>query len=343
MGGPARSRSVRTLERSVAGLALLVVPQVIAVHVVLQLGGGPVHPKAILNTLRQILPTLLLILIAGVAARAVYEAWRGRLRAFVRAITRPPWLIASAALLLCGALTVHAYSYLKLMIPLVHQASFDQTFWNLDRSLLLGRSPSVFLLTLFSDPRLLRAIDWSYARLYYPVLLGFIGFMLSLRSNRLRFAIASGFAGMWLAGAWLYLALPSLGPCYAVSQVWEQAREVMTVSHRTQVLLMDNYVKVLKLREGLFSGLNPSLGIAAFPSLHVGSQLYAALWMRRLAPWLGFVLLLTVGVLFVGSIVTGWHYMIDSLAGLAMAWLAYRLSTRAWGLEGWRRCGAARS
>ncbi len=128
-----------------------------------------------------------------------------------------------------------------------------------------------------------------------------------------------------------------------MSAVWEKTRDLMVVSHLTQVRLMDNYVKVLRLGEGVWSGVNPSLGIAAFPSLHVGSQLYAALWVRRLAPWLGFILLLTVGILFVGSIVTGWHYLVDSLAGLLMAWAAYRLSARAWGLERWRRgAGASR-
>src|SRR5262249_26055266 len=85
----------------------------------------------------------------------------------------------------------------------------------------------------------------------------------------------------------------------------------------------------------VWAGINPSLGIAAFPSLHVASQLYSALWVRRLAPTLGFVLLLTVGVLFVGSIVTGWHYLIDSVAGLVLAGAAHRLWARAWGLAGW--------
>jgi hypothetical protein len=328
---------VRSLARGLGGLALLVVPQVIAVHLALQLGGTGLNPAAIVLTVRQILPTLLLVLAGGVAARAVYEASRRRLSSYLRGLASTPWLLGSAALALAGALTVHAYSYLKMMVPLTHHASFDGLLWSLDRRLLLGLQPNVFLLALFSRPALLRAIDWSYAQLYYPVLIGFLAFFLSLRSNRLRFAIASGFAGLWMAGAWLYLAFPSLGPCYAMSALWDSSRGLMSISHLTQVRLMENYVKVLRIPEGVWAGVNPSFGIAAFPSLHVGSQLYAALWVRRLSRWLGFVLLLTVGVLFVGSVVTGWHYLIDSIAGLALAWAAYRLSARAWGLEGWRR------
>jgi membrane-associated phospholipid phosphatase len=103
---------------------------------------------------------------------------------------------------------------------------------------------------------------------------------------------------------------------------------------------MENYVKVLQIPEGVLASINPSFGIGAFPSLHVASQLYAALWVRRLARPLGFALFLSVAILFVGTVVTGWHYLVDSLAGLAMAWVAYRLSARAWGLERWRRWGA---
>jgi PAP2 superfamily protein len=322
----------------VAALAILIGSQVIALHVAMHLGGPGLHPKTILSSVRQITPKLLMVLAAGVAARAIYELLRGRLRSYLRGVATPSWLLGSAALALAAGLTVHAYAYLKLMVPLAHQASFDPLLWMIDRWLLFGLSPNVFFLTLFHEPPLLRALDWSYAAFFYPVLAGFLVFFLSLRSNRLRFAIASGFAGLWLAGAWLYLLVPSLGPCYAFSALWDASREFLPISHLTQIRLMDHYSKLLGVKQGMApNSINPALGIAAFPSLHVASQLYAALWVRRLEPWLGFALLLTVGVLFVGSIVTGWHYMIDSVAGLAMAWGAYRLSARAWGLEGWRK------
>jgi hypothetical protein len=319
-------------------LAALVAVQLAAVHLVLHLFGPGLHPRAVLATMRQVTPAFAQLFAVGLVLRCACEAVRGRLRPFLRELRTPRWIAGSAALLLLGALVVHGYSWLKMLVPLVHADTFDAELWTIDRFLFLGLSPNVFLLTLFSEPPLLRGIDWAYARLYYPVLLGFLAFFLPLRSNRLRFAIAGGFAGMWFAGAWLYVLFPSLGPCYAFSALWDASREFMPISHRTQLQLMTNYAKVLQVPQGMpASELNAAFGIAAFPSLHVASQLYAALWVRRLAPRLGFVLLLTVGVLVVGSVVTGWHYLIDAVAGLAMAWGAYRLSARAWGLERWRR------
>ncbi|HVR28716.1 MAG TPA: phosphatase PAP2 family protein, partial [Thermoanaerobaculia bacterium] len=338
-----RARTTRSLARGTGVLALLILPQIVALHVLLHFAGPGLHPKAILNTLRQVVPTLVVILVAGVALRCAYEAWRGGERRFLSDIATPQWIAASGVLVLCGGLTVHAYCYLKLMVPLVHPRMFDGALWTLDRWLLFGLSPNVFLLTLFAEPALLRAIDWMYAFLYYPVLLAFLAFFLSLRSNRLRFAMASGFAGLWLVGSWLYVLVPSLGPAYHFSALWDASREFLPISHLTQVRLMDNYTKVLRIPEGMSpSAINAAMGIAAFPSLHVASQLYVALWTRRLVPRLGFLLLLTVGAFYVGSVVTGWHYMIDSVAGLLMAWAAYVITTRAWGLSGWRKRAPAR-
>jgi len=339
-GLPSRARRpfpIRTLWRVAVSLVAIEIANVLAVHGVFLLGTVGLELRAVITSVRQILPTFSLLMLAGVAARFGFEAWRGRGRRYARTVASPAWLLGSAVLLLCGGLTVHGYSYLKLMVPLVHKASFDALFWDVDRYLLLGLSPSVFLLELFDRPWLLRAIDWSYVRLYYPVLLAFLAFFLSFRSNRLRFCIAGGFVGLWLSGSWLYLAFPSLGPCYAMSTVWDRFQQYMPFSHETQVRLMMNYVNVLRIAEGVWDGVKIPFGVAAFPSLHVGSQFYSALWVRRLAPRLGFYVMLTVPVMFVGSIVTGWHYMIDSVAGLVMAWAAYRLATRASGLERWRR------
>ena len=70
------------------------------------------------------------------------------------------------------------------------------------------------------------------------------------------------------------------------------------------------------------------MGIAAFPSLHVGFQTYVFLWMRRL--WTsGEVLFgIFVVVIFLGSMITGWHYFIDGVAGAALALGCYVLFDR---------------
>jgi hypothetical protein len=42
-------------------------------------------------------------------------------------------------------------------------------------------------------------------------------------------------------------------------------------------------------------------------------------------------------LILVGSVVTGWHYLIDGLAGMAMALVCYWGSFRLWNVGDWLR------
>jgi membrane-associated phospholipid phosphatase len=68
------------------------------------------------------------------------------------------------------------------------------------------------------------------------------------------------------------------------------------------------------------------LGIAAFPSLHVATQVLVAIWFSRV--WRGGTIIFTIAAFFVfiGSMITGWHYLIDGIAGVAIAFGSYAVS-----------------
>jgi len=69
--------------------------------------------------------------------------------------------------------------------------------------------------------------------------------------------------------------------------------------------------------------------VAAFPSLHVAFQTLVFLWMRRVWRWGGLVFGVIAVTILIGSVVTGWHYFVDGIAGALIAWLCYTLSSRA--------------
>ena len=69
--------------------------------------------------------------------------------------------------------------------------------------------------------------------------------------------------------------------------------------------------------------------MAAFPSLHVAFQTLVFLWMRRVWRWGEIVFGVFAVAILIGSLVTGWHYLIDGIAGIALAWLCYFFSARA--------------
>jgi hypothetical protein len=266
----------------------------------------------------------LLQVVAGVAIRA-FIAWRRKeLPAYVVVVRSPRWIVDTLRLAVTSALFVHAYGWIKLAIPLLHRRLFDQALWDLDAKLFAGYSPNAFFLTLFSAPPVLRAIDWSYAYIFFASLvIATVFFGSSPSPWRIKFMDSNVL--LWLTGAWLYVALPSLGPAYRFPDVWLPLAALLDRTQTLQRVLMTNYQHVLQFARGVPRPVNILFGIAAFPSLHVAFQTLVFLWMRRV--WRGGEVIFGVFVvaILIGSVVTGWHYLIDGIAGIVLAWLCYWL------------------
>lgn len=273
--------------------------------------------------------------LAGVIVRSVVALIR-RDRAYFRIIRSAGWLTDTLRILLFGSVAIFTYAWIKLAVPIHHPVLFDQQLWDLDQTLLGGISPNILLLDLLSNHAALRAIDWSYANIFYVSMTVAFAFFISEPSRRLRIAFMNGNTALWLSGAWLYLLVPSLGPAYRFPDVWFVHEQALQRTQSLQAMLMRNYQNVLRFGAGQPHGpVQLILGIAAFPSLHVAFQTFVFLWMRRL--WTsGEVLFgIFVFVIFLGSIVTGWHYAIDSVAGIALAVVCYMTTARPAQLSRW--------
>ena len=273
--------------------------------------------------------------LAGIGLRMLVAWRRGTLAGYLAVIRRPAWIADTIRLILFSALFVHTYGWIKLAIPLLHPQLMDEKLWNLDRALGLGFSPNVFLLSLFGAPSILRTIDWTYANVFLASLNLAAIFFLSSPSRRIRIAFMDSNVAMWLIGAWLYVAVPSLGPAYRFPEVWLPLAAFFVHSQAYQHLLMNNYQNVLAYARGIPRPVNVLFGIAAFPSLHVAFQTLVFLWMRRL--WRAGELLFAIFIviIFVGSIVTGWHYLIDGVAGFVLAWVCFAISFKAHRVGRW--------
>lgn len=289
------------------------------------------HTRAPWVTMK-ILPSLMFGFVGqmavGVALRAAF-AWReGKVRDYVRIIGGAPWLIDSLRMAFFSALAVHAYGWIKLAVPLLHHRLFDQEISDAGRVLFLGHSPGFFIASLFSAPFVLRAIDWTYANFFVMTLNIAVTYFASSPSRRLRIAFIDANTTMWLAGAWMYVALPTLGPAYAFPQTFLPLAPLLPHTQSLQRLLMANYQAVLGYLHGVASPVNIFFGIAGFPSLHVGFQSLVWLWMRRLWRWGGIVFGFVALTIFIGSICTGWHYFLDGVGGFALAWVCFRIFCR---------------
>jgi hypothetical protein len=69
-----------------------------------------------------------------------------------------------------------------------------------------------------------------------------------------------------------------------------------------------------------------SIGFNTFPSAHVASTMAASLILWHHQPGVGFWFLLVAGSIAVGAVVRRYHYVLDSLAGVALAVLSLCLN-----------------
>jgi hypothetical protein len=264
----------------------------------------------------------------GVAIRLTFAAFRGTAKELLVIYRSRGWLIDTLRFAIGCGLWTHTYAWIKLTTPVLHPHLFDQQLWNLDRTICFGYQPSFFVLSLFSAPSVMRLIDWTYAFVFFASLNIAMIFFASLPERRLRIAFMNSNALLWLTGGWLYVAVPSLGPAYRFPEVWVPLAPWLDRTQTFQRLLMTNYRNVLLSLRGARRPINIIFGIGAFPSLHVAFQTLALLWMRRQTKWGGPLFLVFVFFIFFGSLVTGWHYLVDGLAGAALAWACYAAAQR---------------
>jgi hypothetical protein len=268
---------------------------------------------------------------AGAGVRALGLALPGgavRARLYLSRMTRPSSVLDLARFVVALTLVTWSYSWLKVFVPHLNGWITDPLLAVLDFRIHFGINPNRFLIELFPSPALWHFLDVCYAQFLLTMGVAFAWFGSALsRRDRVRFA--AGFALLWIVGAWLYVAAPSLGPCYFFPEDYAAVRPEMPLQAQTQRLLLVQYDAVTKGSVALGTiGLNAAFGIGAMPSLHVAGQAFVAFFARRRNPRLAFLFGLFSALTFAGSLISGWHYAVDGYAGILLAFAAWRLGER---------------
>lgn len=223
-------------------------------------------------------------------------------------------LFLRAALVLLPVLSVHFQ--LKSFIFLVNPRTWDRFLWEADRTLHLGLSPSLFLTGLFANGSVLAFLDLVYSNLYFLILVVSVPALLVLAPPSRRMAFLAAYSFVWIAGSVLYLAFPSWGPVFVVSDVFAETLRHMPATVRVQEVL---FGEISSLVRAPLAPRYIRLGcVAAFPSLHlavVTAFAVASRWVSR--AWF-LASLVVVLLMLVGSVVTGYHYLVDGWAGVAL-------------------------
>ncbi|RLE31286.1 MAG: hypothetical protein DRJ61_11565 [Acidobacteria bacterium] len=214
---------------------------------------------------------------------------------------------------------------LKAYIPLINSGNFDALLWRLNSVLGAGHDPVVMVLRLFSAPSVHRAFDILYSSIYFLALwAGVIVFFAFLR-GRSRIRFFNSFFVMWQLGLLLYVLLPSWGPVFTRPELFQEILMNMPTTVGVQRQL---FLETSSLVAGQYNVIIRFFGLAAFPSLHVAVFVLYSLWAPKVGKvWLWWNVVL-IPLILIGSMLTGYHYLIDGLVGALVAACAWVIGKR---------------
>ena len=188
---------------------------------------------------------------------------------------------------------------------------------DIDRALGLGVAPTLRLQRLFAHPGEIQGYEkvlvWAHW-VWFLVPHGSLAWVMLRRPERFPSAAIKTYA-VFDVGALIYWALPTAPPWYAA----ERGRIEDGHTPRTRRMMVEYGAQFWRDRWApLYSSLagNP---LAAMPSLHFATSVMAARLLRETGPIAGAIGWGYVSTLGVALVYLGEHYVIDLLAGAALA------------------------
>jgi hypothetical protein len=260
--------------------------------------------------------------------------------ATIREVARRRWPAKRLAIVLGSILAFYliylCYRNVKSHVPLASPGLHDTSLLELERDI-FGRDPATLMHALFGT-----GISAHVLSVVYLLFLTFVPLSVALAlvwSDDMAHCLwwLGTISFNWVLGAASYFMIPSLGPIFVEPQLFAALPE-------TGVTALQNVL--LEHRESFLVdpvGSGGLQSIAAFASLHVSIVLSGALMAHLLgAPrimrtglWVYFALTAVATIYF------GWHYVVDDIAGVAMAFIAVFAAAplAGWRIE-WRRAAA---
>lgn len=232
-------------------------------------------------------------------------------------------LIANAVNGLAAMIVFAAgFGILKGAIAIMAPFHWDATFAMWDRALHFGYAPHEWLWWIIESPLAVWLINIAY-NLWFVVLAGaMLQASIARRDTHTRHQFMVSLILVWvLAGFFVAMGFSSAGPCYferlGLGTDFRPLMDALAAANErfpiwalpTQDILWSGYT-------GASTG---SVGISAFPSVHVATAVLIAIYACRQSVALGAALWAFAAVIMVGSVVLGWHYAIDGYAGAILA------------------------
>ena len=257
----------------------------------------------------------------------------------VRLLRERGWLGARLVRFVVLAPTLTAFfanfAIWKSAIPLVHRGfTWDASLEHLE-VWLHGDHPDRLLSLILGSPQAILFLDRVYETWFYLLFILVIWQAWESDRRRVRqFWVA--FALVWIVlGIVVATGFASAGPIYAGLDRGSASYDDLLARLEAAGALTPLFVHLSSW--SLWEAFRqPQIsigdGISAFPSLHVALAFLAAMAAWRVNRWVGLVAVGYTLLIWLGSIMLGWHYAIDgeaAILGTAAIWMFAGRWTRA--------------
>ncbi len=277
------------------------------------------HGRILLSRLGISLGLFVALSLVDAALRVGRKGWTPRRTIAVlgRRWNRPRLVLVASALL-AYHLVYSCYHNLKSWDVL--RAPQDAMLLSWDRWLFLGHSPAVLLHDLLGQhvaAYVLMVIYESFSWLFTIAFVAAVVFTTRVRDGYVYIASA---VWVWILGVGSYYLIPSLGPFHSATGDFAGLPHTMIQDTQARYVAQRAYLLAHPAASDAFAQ------ISAFASLHVACTTVILLMARyyglRRTTW---ALTAFLGATILATIYLGWHFAVDDVAGLVIAFLAIRL------------------
>jgi membrane-associated phospholipid phosphatase len=237
------------------------------------------------------------------------------------------------------------FAALKADIQHIRPFSWDETFMHLGTG--FGTPYWKIFQPILGHPPITAFLSIAYA-LWFPVMFGCLFWQLSRAQNdqtRSQYLLSYAFA--WFFGGFvLATVFSSAGPCFydhvvpgapnPYAPLLAYLRETSKHWPVWTVAAQDD------LWKAYLTGVGDIQGISAMPSMHVTIATLMALLARRTNRPLGMAFIAFAVVIVLSSIMLGWHYAVDCVAGVALGFVFWTMGgavAKAWNKDRLRLIG----
>lgn len=239
----------------------------------------------------------------------------------------PARLLTFILLFPAFSLFAQAFAAFKGMIAHTHPFEWDETFMQLDKALHGGTHPWEWLYPLLQSLPATWIINFVYNLWFIFLITSILWVVFQRRLNELPLQYFIAFFLAWsLGGSLLAWYFSSAGPAFyhhlgLPSDPYAPLRDHLERLHESATLWAVETQKTLW--EDYLTQDTSLGGISAFPSMHNAQATLLALLAWRLGRLPGLLMTLNAVFIVIGSVWLGWHYAVDSYAGIVIGILCW--------------------